>query len=176
MHKLRQKRWKSNNLISPPRLTADLHPFSPRLHGAVYTCLHLVPLWALPDAAALSPHRPQLHFPPTAEIRDHRGSIRACLTWHFLVRGLDGFLHSSLPSLSHVRPSVHSVCVVTPESWGLFFFFFFFFKAQFSLCCTVFRFLFAAVNTHILAKILLVCFLHEHNDRLDGFLFFFKSW
>lgn len=28
-----------------------------------------------------------LHFPPSAEIRDHRGSIRACLTWHFLVRG-----------------------------------------------------------------------------------------
>lgn len=33
------------------------------------------------------PSQTRLHFPPTAEIRDHRGSIRACLTWHFLVRG-----------------------------------------------------------------------------------------
>lgn len=29
----------------------------------------------------------RLHFLPAAEIRDHRGSTGACLTWHFLVRG-----------------------------------------------------------------------------------------
>ena len=72
------------------------------------------------------PSQTRLNFPPTAEIRDHRGSILACHTWHFLVRV---WTDSFTPLCPYCHVSTHKFMVVSPEreqaeDFVKFFFFF----------------------------------------------------
>lgn len=73
-----------------------------------------------------------------------------------VLQGIFHFSHSALSSLSLIfilRPGGSFIGIMFPRR-------------------SLFRFLFAAVNTHVVAKNMLVCVLYGYNDRLKRFLSF----
>lgn len=116
--------WKSKNSMPASHFWQQASTLpQPRLYHAVYTCLHLAPLGPSRCCCSLLSQTRAL-FPPTAEIRDNRGSIRACLTWHFLVNGWTDYFTPLCPYcyMSALKFTAFVLLVPHAEDLDIFFF------------------------------------------------------